>query len=160
FQLSAGDPYYVENVPDFLDNPGEWYLDRTVGRVYYEPRPSETIDRIEAVAPALAQIIRIEGKPDAKRFVQRVELKGLTFSHTEGCFPEVFQSAKDKPQISPQPEEEVGGFVQAAIGVPGAVWGEGARECTFENCTFSNLGNYGLDLARGCVSNRILGCEF
>src|SRR5207248_9852203 len=74
--------------------------------------------------------------------------------------PEGFQSAKNKPQISPEPQAEIGGFAQAAIGVPCAVWGEGAHECTFENCTFSNLGNYGLELARGWVSNRIVGCEF
>lgn len=160
FQLAPGDLYYVEHAPDILDNPGEWYLDRTAGRVYYEPQPSETIDKIEAIAPVLSQLVRIEGKPEAKQFVERVEFKGLAFSRTEWCFPDGFQSAKVKPHIMPQPEAGVGGFSQAAIGVPGAVWGEGAHECIFENCTFANLGNYGLELARGCVSNRIVGCEF
>ena len=58
------------------------------------------------------------------------------------------------------PKAEVGGFGQAAVGVPGAVWGEGARACSFEGCAFSHLGNYGLELARGCQSNRIVRCEF
>jgi hypothetical protein len=160
FQLASGDLYYVENASDILDQPGEWYLDRKAGQVYYEPQSGETIDKVEAIAPVISQTIRIEGKPEANQFVQRVEFKGLTFSHTEWCFPEGFQYAKNKPQISPQPEAEVGGFGQAAIGVPGAVWGEGAHECTFENCTFANLGNYGLELARGCVSNRIIRCQF
>jgi hypothetical protein len=160
FQLAPGDLYYVEHAPDLVDYPGEWYLERAAGRLYYEPQPGEAIDRIEAIAPILSQVLRIEGKPEAKQFVQRVEFKGLTFSHTEWCFPEGFQSAKDKPQISPPPEAAVGGFAQAAIGVPATVWGEGAHGCTFENCTFSNLGNYGLELGRGCVSNRIVRCEF
>jgi hypothetical protein len=160
FQLAPGDLYYVEHAPEMLDEPGEWYLERTAGRVYYQPQTGERIDHVEAIAPVLSQVIRIEGKPEAKQFVERVEFKGLTFSHTEWCFPEGFQSAKNKPQISPAPQAEVGGFAQAAIGVPAAVWGEGAHECTFENCTFSNLGNYGLELARGCVNNRMVGCEF
>jgi hypothetical protein len=160
FQLAAGDLYCVEHVPDVLDEPGEWYLERKAGRVYYQPQPGEKIERIEAVAPILNQVIRIEGKPEAKQFVERVDFKGLTFSHTEWCFPEGFQSAKNKLQISPEPQAEVGGFAQAAIGVPAAVWGEGVHDCRFENCTFSNLGNYGLELARGCVSNRIVSCEF
>jgi len=160
FQLGPGDLYYVEHAPDILDEPGEWYLDRTAGRVYYQPQTGEKIDRIEAVAPVLSQVVRIEGKPETKQFVERVEFKGLTFSHTEWCFPEGFQSAKNKPQISPEPQAEVGGFAQAAIGVPAAVWGEGVQQCVFENCTFSNLGSYGLELARGCESNRIVGCEF
>jgi hypothetical protein len=160
FQLAAGDLYYVEHAPDILDEAGEWYLERASGRVYYAPLPNEVIDKIEAVAPLLSQVVRIEGKPEAKKFLEGVVFRGLTFSHTEWCFPEGFQSAKNKPQISPEPEAEIGGFAQAAIGVPGAVWGEGGHECTFENCTFSNLGNYGLELGRGCVSNRIIECEF
>jgi hypothetical protein len=160
FQLGPGDLYYVEHAPEILDEPGEWYLDRKAGRVYYQPRTGERLDHIEAVAPILSQVVRIEGKPEAKQFVERIEFKGLTFSHTEWCFPEGFQSAKNKPQISPEPQAEVGGFAQAAIGVPAAVWGDGAHECVFENCTFSNLGNYALELARGCVSNRIVGSEF
>jgi len=160
FQLSPGDLYYVENAPDILYQPGEWYLDRTAGQVYYEPRPGETLDKIEAVAPVLNQVVRLEGKPETKQFVERIVFRGLTFSLTEWCFPEGFQSSKNKPRISPEPTAGVGGFAQAAIGVPGAVWGEGAHECIFENCTFANLGNYGLELGRGCVSNRIIGCEF
>jgi hypothetical protein len=160
FQLAPGDLYYVENAREILDEPGEWYLDRKAGRVYYQPQPGELIDKIQAIVPVLSQVIRIEGKPEAKQFVERVTLKGLTFSHTEWCFPEGFQSAKNKPQNSPEPQSEVGGFAQAAIGVPAAVWGEGAHECVFEHCTFSNLGNYGLELGRGCVSNRIVRCEF
>jgi hypothetical protein len=160
FQLTPGDLYYVEHAPGIVDEPGEWYLDRTAGRVYYNPTAGEMVQKIGAIAPVLSQVIRIEGKPEAKQFVERVVFKGLTFSHTEWCFPEGFQSAKNKPQISPEPQAEIGGFAQAAIGVPGAVWGEGAHECIFEVCTFSNLGNYCLELARGCVSNRIVGCEF
>jgi hypothetical protein len=160
FQLGLGDLYYIEHTREILDEPGEWYLDRKAGRVYYQPLPGETLGKMEAVAAVLSQVVRIEGKPEKKEFVELVEFKGLTFSHTEWCFPEGFQSAKNKPQISPEPQAEVGGFAQAAIGVPAAMWGEGAHECVFENCNFSNLGNYGLELARGCVSNRIIGCEF
>ncbi len=42
----------------------------------------------------------------------------------------------------------------------GAVWAEGLRYSVFENCRFTALGNYGLELARGCQTNRIVRCEF
>jgi hypothetical protein len=92
--------------------------------------------------------------------VERVVMRGLTFAHTEWYFPTGFDAGKNKPRVSPEPKAEVGGFAQAAIGVPGAVWGEGARECVFESCAFRNLGNYGLELGRGCQQNRVIGCEF
>jgi hypothetical protein len=40
------------------------------------------------------------------------------------------------------------------------VWGEGMRGCLFEACRFAHLGNYSLELGRGCQGNRIIGCEF
>ena len=115
---------------------------------------------IQAIAPVLAQVVRFEGRPEAGQFVERIVLRGLTFSHTEWYFPEGFHSGKNKPNVSPEPKAEIGGFAQAAVGVPGAVWGEGLRDCVFEDCRFANLGNYGLELARGCQRNRVVRCEF
>src|SRR5208282_6072295 len=71
-----------------------------------------------------------------------------------------FASGKSKPDISPEPKAEIGGFGQEAVGVPGGVWGEGLRNCVFEDCRFTHLGDYGLELARGCQGNRIMRCEF
>ena len=160
FELAPGDLYYAEGAFEFLDEPGEWYLDPASGTLYYLPRPGEQLADIQAIAPVLAQVIRFEGGPEAGQFIERVALRGLTFSHTEWYFPASFSSGKNKPTISPAPQAEVGGFAQAAVGVPGAVWGEGLHDCVFENCRFADLGNYGLELARGCQSNRIVRCEF
>ena len=160
FELSAGDLYYVEGAFECLDEPGEWYLDRAAGTLFYWPRAGQHLDRIQAIAPVLTQVLRLEGQPDTERFIQGVVFRGMTFGNTEWYFPEGFSSGKNRPAIHPAPKPEVGGFGQAAIGVPGAIWGEGVHECTFENCTFSNLGNYALELARGCMHNRIEGCRF
>jgi len=155
FELAPGDPYYFEGALEVLDEPGEWCLDAAAGRIFYMPRPGEKLGQIEAIAPVLTQILRLEGRPEEKHFIERVTMKGLKFAHTEWYFP---PCDKNKPAT---PEKfEVGGFSQAAIGVPGAVWGEGVHESQFDDCSFSNLGNYGLELARGCQSNRIVHCEF
>jgi len=159
FELAASDPYYIEGAFELLQEPGEWCLDPAAGRLFYLPRPGEQLNQLEAVAPVLTQVLRLEGGPEAGEFVTGVELRGLTFSHTEWYFPSGFHSGKNKPNISSEPQPEVGGFAQAAIGVLGAVWGEGARQCLFTNCTFSNLGNYALDLGRGCQSNSIVRCR-
>ncbi|MGA2865713.1 MAG: right-handed parallel beta-helix repeat-containing protein [Verrucomicrobiota bacterium] len=160
FALEPGDLYYAEGALEFLDQPGEWCLDSAAGTLYYWPRPGENLDQVEAIAPVLAQVVRCEGRPEAGRRVEDVVLRGLTFSHTEWCFPQGFQAGEHAPVIEPAPAAEVGGFGQAAVGVPGAVWGQGLRRCVFEACRFSNLGNYGLELAGGCDQNRVLRCEF
>jgi parallel beta-helix repeat protein len=157
FELQKGDPYYIENVFEALDAPGEWYLDPATGTLYYEPRPGERMNRIDAIAPVLTQVVRLEGKPKTGQFVDHVEFRGLTFSHAEWNLAKV----GDKKATGgwPAPTSEVGGFNQAAVGVPGAVWGEGVRDCVFKDCKFLHLGSYGLELARGCQSNRISHCE-
>jgi parallel beta-helix repeat protein len=143
FELQPGDLYYVEHVFEALDAPGEWYLDAAKGTLFYAPMPGERPDTIEAIAPVLTQVVRLEGQPQAGQFVERVEFRGLSFAHTEWTL-----------------SSESAGFSQAAVGVPGAVWGEGVRNCVFEDCMFTHLGTYALELARGCQSNRISRCEF
>ena len=143
FELQKDDLYYVENMFEALDTPGEWYLDAANGTLFYAPKSGERPDKIEAIAPFLDQVLRLEGQSQAGKFLDRVEFRGLSFANTEWSL-----------------SSESAGFSQAAVGVPGAVWCEGVRACEFTDCTFAHLGTYGLELARGCQSNRISRCEF
>jgi hypothetical protein len=160
FALAPGDLYYAEGALDFLDQPGEWCLDRAAGRVYYWPRPGESLKTLEAIAPVLAHVVRFEGRPEADQFIERVTFRGLGFAHTEWNLPEGVSTGKEDTLFEPRANPEVGGFVQAAIGVPGAIQGRGLRDCVIEDCTIAHLGTYGLEFTRGCQRNRILGCSF
>ncbi len=157
FELQKDDLYYLEHAFEALDTPGEWYLDATTGTLFYLPMPGERTDHIEAIAPVLTQVIRLEGQPEAGQVVERVEFRGLTFAHAEWNLAKA--GDPNAPAGWPAPTSEVGGFNQAAIGVPGAVWGDGVRDCVFADCKFVHLGSYGLELARGCQANRISRCE-
>ncbi len=158
FQLQAGDPYYVEGIFEALDQPGEWFFNRETSTVYYLPLPGETLNGFVAIAPNLAECLRLEGHPDGTNFVEHIQFRGLTFSHNEWFFPTNF--GKTERHISSTPEPDIFGFAQAAFGVPGIVRAEGARNCLFENCKFENVGSYGLQLGRGCQSNRVAHCNF
>ena len=160
FELGPGDLYYVEGAFEFLDEPGEWYLDRERRIVYYLPRAGEKIEEVQAIAPVLAQVVRLEGKPEENQFVEKARFQSITFSHTEWNLPTGFAGGLGLPEKLPPQEIPPGGFGQAAVGVPAAVWGEGARDCVLQGCRFTQIGNYGLELARGCQGNLVGGCEF
>ncbi|HWQ91178.1 MAG TPA: right-handed parallel beta-helix repeat-containing protein [Clostridia bacterium] len=160
FQLSPGDLYYLEGGLEMLDEPGEWCLDGRQGKLFYVPREGERLDTLQAVAPVLSRILILKGRPEQGAYIRNVEFENLTFSHSEWNFPGGFDQESTRPNVWPPPEKEVGGFAQAAIGVPGAVWGEGVRNSVFTKCRFQNLGGYGMELARGCSSNTIQQCEF
>src|SRR5271157_3908897 len=43
--------YFIENTPDALDAPGEWYLDKTTQTLSYIPTEGEEMDQDEVIAP-------------------------------------------------------------------------------------------------------------
>jgi len=152
FQLEPDDLYYVENALEFLDEPGEWYLDQRNGLLYYMPRADEIIEQTEVIAPKLPQVMQLVGKPEEGHWVEHITFRGITFSHTEWYFPKDFKLD--------WPSQDVGGFPQAAVGVPGAIYGKGIRNITWNKCSIVHVGTYGIELARGCQNNAILRCDF
>ena len=53
--------YYFENALEFLDQPGEWYLDESTGVLYYKPRTGEDMATATVVAPMVETVVGING---------------------------------------------------------------------------------------------------
>lgn len=151
FRLDPGDPWYAEGAPAFLDQPGEFCIDRTTGRLTYLPLPGEEPTVVRAFVPRLAQLLRLEGAPEQGRFVHNVTCRGLAFAHAEWWFPADFKSNWPSP--------DAGGFSQAAILVPAAIEAIGAHGCRFEDCELAHVGGYGVRLGRGCQGNTLSYCR-
>src|SRR5205823_14285984 len=84
FALHSGtrpEPYWVENVFEAMDTPGQWYLDRPRGELYYLPRPGEEMPSAEIIAPRLSQVVRAVGRAGAP--VHDLRFEGLVFAPTE-----------------------------------------------------------------------------
>jgi hypothetical protein len=131
--------YYIDNAPDALDAPGEWYLDRAAGELRYYPMPGEDMTKAEVVAPRLASLVALWGDPKIGQYVEHVVLRGLTFSHEDYIL---------EPAGHSDP--------QAVVTAPAAFMADGVRNCLIDNCEISHVGDYGLWLRRGCKNNRIV----
>ncbi|MEA2734560.1 MAG: hypothetical protein QOE14_1011 [Humisphaera sp.] len=153
WRTEVNDPYFLEGDGRWLDQPGEWFLDRASGRIVYLPRPEEAIEKIVAIAPSpgVSQLIELRGEPAKGKFIEDVTLRGLTFAHTDWMHP-------DPDPATTQPVS--GGFVQAALPLIAAVRGEGLRRVSVENCTFRNLGTWGLELGQSTQLSRVSRCTF
>lgn len=134
---NRGARYIVENVFEALDSPGEWYLNRVKGLLYYKPFPEEDMNSIEIIAPVATQLISFEGVPLEQKYVQYVNFKNLEFSHT------LF--------ILPHGNSNSG---QASSSVSACFPMQGTRYCSFENCIVKNIGNYAFEVGTGCAFNR------
>ena len=78
-------PAYVENSFELLDQPGEWYLDRTAHRVFYKPRPGEDPRFAYVVAPRLETLVSGQGTDTAP--VHDIAFRGLNFSYATWLRP-------------------------------------------------------------------------
>ena len=147
--------YWVENVFEALTEPGEWYLDRKSGLLYYIPMPGESIEDTEIFAPRITQLLKLCGNSEDSRYVTGLKFFGLTFEHT--VWEQALTDGK-KHEHWIQPADRAGDY-QGAVTVPGIIDLKGARNCTVENCRIRHGGFYGIEIAEGCTANRITGNE-
>jgi len=137
-------PYYVENVREGLDAPGEWYVDRKTGVVSYWPMPGDDMRRAIVVVSALKRLVRFEGIARAGLFVEEITFRGLSFQHAD--WGPLDQTAEN---------DGFGGvhFLDAAV------MAYGARHCVFERCEFAHIGGYAIYLIDGSSHNRVEQCD-
>ena len=59
YDIRIGDRYFVQNLLEELDTPGEWYLDRDTSTLYFWP-PAE-LSEGDVLAPVMPTVVRMEG---------------------------------------------------------------------------------------------------
>jgi hypothetical protein len=133
----AGARYIVENVYEGLDQPGEWYLNRKTGILYYKPLPGEIIGKTNVIAPYLPEFIRMEGNAGKRERVQFINFKDIIFEYSNWDLPP--GNSNDR---------------QGSASVPAAITLEGTAHCVFEGCTLKNLGTFAFELKKGCTNNQ------
>ncbi|PQA59075.1 hypothetical protein C5O19_05315 [Siphonobacter curvatus] len=160
--------YYLINAIQFLDEPGEWFLDIRTQKLYYYPKADENLSTAEVIAPYLETLVRMMGTVDHP--VSYVEFKGIAFEHTgwlrpsrEGHVPHqagLYMLDAYKLKIPGTPEKKTLEN-QAWVGRPtAAVEVSYATHTGFENCRFEHLASTGLDYHRGVQHNHITGNLF
>ncbi len=155
--------YYVQNIFEALTDPGEWYLDRAKGRLYYLPMEGETPESTEVFAPRVTQLLSVAGDIATGRLIQNLRFTGLTFRHTDavlppGGFDPVSCSSLEDLRYFPD-DVDYASAPQAAFNVPGAIRFEAAHGCALEHCRMQLLGWYAVEIGDACSAIRIVGNE-
>ncbi len=117
--------FVVWNTREGLTQPGQWYLDRTAGRLVYWPLPGEDLASAVVIAPTRPVILRLVGTPEQP--VRGVTLKGLSFAAT----------------TTPM---KAGGF--GAHAFEGAIQGEHLADIRLEDLVISGTGGWGARLVK------------
>ena len=134
--------FYVENIADALDAPGEWHLDRQTGLLRVLAEPDQDLSTAQVVAARLPLLVALRGDADLGLLVDDVHFEGLTFSHQDWT-------------LAPEGHSDA----QAVFSVPAAIMLDGAANCRFEGCEIAHVGGYGIWLRRGCHANTVARCS-
>ena len=153
----SGRAFYFENALEFLDQPGEWYLDETANVVYYKPRTGEDMTTATVVAPMVETILSIRGTSTADQ-ASYLWFQGLTFAHSTFMRPSQFgfldaQAGQYNLTATADNEQTVGR-------PPAGVMVTNANHIQFERNLFAQMAATGLDLVSGTHDDLIVGNVF
>lgn len=162
-RVYLGRNYWLENAPEFLDAPGEFYLDRTTGVLRYLPRDDEDVASAEIVRPELESLVVLEGRLDAP--VQHLRFEGLTFAYTGWTRPNRvgFVDVQANSLVPADPAAAVDAQYrhnQRKDRVPAAFQAFTADRITIRGCRFARLGGTGVMFTHGGDDNVIEGNSF
>lgn len=160
--------FYLTNAIQFLDEPGEWYLDNQTQKVYYWPRQGEDLATANVIAPLLETLVKVEGTLDDP--VSNFYFKHIAFKYSTWLRPSqagivphqagMFMLDAYKLKVPGTPDKK-GLENQAWVGRPAAaVTVSYANHTGFGNCRFEHMASTGLDYVRGTHDDMIRGCLF
>ena len=141
--LNGGSRFFIENVFEELDGPGEWYLNKAEGALYYLPAAGVDLGKATVEAAWLKQVVEFLGTESQP--VHHVTLRGVRIAHTASVF------------LDPYEAPSKGDW---AIARSGAVYLEGAADCAVENCHFDAVGGNGVFINHYARGIRVSGNKF
>lgn len=136
--------YYIENIFEELNSPGQWYLDKESGYVYYVPFEGETKDSIDAYAPVLKTIIDISGVNNKSKIYNK-HFDGIEMRNTSALYA--------------PPNDLYATSIQAEEKLPSSIGINFAENISFRKCNLYNMGNYAIGIGYACRNISISKCS-
>ena len=143
-RIREGDRYFFENVYEAVNAPGEWYLDRAEGTLYYVPFEGESADTLTLYGSSIVQLVSVDG-------ANGISFEKIRFENTDWELPVASGSWNGENGID---------GLQAATDVKGVISVMNASDIHFTNCEFSELGGTAVKILNGVHSSSVENCWF
>lgn len=152
-------PSYLENAYEFLDQAGEWYLNKHDGYMYYIPRSGEDMSTMECKIPQGVKLMDAQGSTYANK-LENITFDNILFEGTTRF------DIDEKGGFAPVQNDLLTGTNEGGNdGKLGEAVGGGMEFARCENITFTNnmfrhMGLACLELIEGASYITIEGNEF
>ncbi len=137
--------YWLDNVSEMFRKPGQWYLDRPEGMLYYIPKAGETAENIEAFAPVCERIFDFRGDIENGNPVRGVRIRDLKLAYTKSDY-----TAVDKVVDADGNRIPLASDGQSWHGVSGAIRFSGCEGCEVSDVDIFCIGSNGVAVEEGC----------
>ncbi len=142
-KLRKGSHFFIDNVFEELDTPGEWYLDKEKSILYYMPPVELDLTCAHVEVGLLKRLIEVKGSRQEP--VRHLYFKDFRFTHTSATFIDEY--------ITPSTGDW-------GIHRGGAIFMTGVEDCAVENCFFDSVGGNALYIDHHARRIRIYGNTF
>ena len=135
--------FFIDNVIEELDAPNEWFLDSQNGMLYFLPPEGLELAGATIEVPQLKRLIEFRGTQENP--VRHIKLAGFRFTHTAATYLGKY---------------EVPSTGDWGIHRGGALFFEGAENCSVKNCFFDSVGGNALFISNHNQRIRVDGNKF
>ena len=150
-----GSAFYLENAMALLDQPGEFYFDKSARKMYYYPYANEDMTTAETYCAITDGLMEIVGSSSTNK-VENLEFQGISFRY--GAWDEVttygaaFNQA-DEMRRGTETHYETK-LMHAQIGIAYA------DSVVFDQCEFACLGSNAIYMTVGVSNSKVVNSDF
>ncbi len=148
-------PYYLENAMAFLDQPGEFYFDKSARKMYYYPYSNEDMETAETYCSVTDGLLNLAGVSDTNK-VSNIVFEGISFRY--GAHDKV---TADGAAFNQTDDQWLGGEIGFGRYLfPGQITLNHTDSISFKDCEFTCLGSNAVNIENSSDNIKISGCYF
>ena len=156
--------YRIENNKQFFKKPGQWLLDHKNGKLYYYTRAGEDPNKLKFTIPVINKLLVIQGNSRLNTNAGYMTFKGISFRYTNTPWgiTDKPSTIRDSALINFPWMDFSRGYsdAQTSPKAGAAITLKQAKNCSFIECKFGNLGGNAIYLQEGANNNVILNSHF
>lgn len=135
--------FFIENILEELDTPGEWFLDKKQGVLYCYPPEGTKIQESMIEGVTVENLIELKGTPTSP--VKYIQFKGFDITQTRTVFMERYEPL---------------GRGDWAIHRSGAIFMTGTESCIIDDCNFEYVGGNAIFMSGYNKKSGVTSCRF
>ena len=155
--VRVDDNYVFENVKEALSQPGEWYLDRSEGKLYYIPEAGDTVENTVLYAGKTEKLLSLNN-------AKNITFRGINFECTDWDYIGKTDGTYNNEFPATHPLFKNLNYnsnhTQAAYETPAAINISASDSINFVDCLFKNISYTALKFENASKNCTVESSEF